>query len=45
MINYSRFQLANGLQLIIHEDHSTPLVAVDVLYKVGARDESPDKTG
>ncbi len=45
MINFSRFQLDNGLQVIVHEDDSTPMAAVNVLYKVGARDESPDKTG
>ena len=45
MINYSRFQLENGLRVIVHEDDSTPMAAVNVLYDVGARDESPDKTG
>ncbi len=37
--------LDNGLVVIIHEDDSTPMAAVNVLYNVGARDESPDKTG
>lgn len=45
MINFSRFELANGLRVIVHEDNSTPMVAVNVLYNVGARDESPNKTG
>ena len=45
MIEFSRFELENGLKVIVHEDDSTPLVAVNVLYNVGARDESPDKTG
>ncbi len=45
MINFSRFELANGLKVIVHEDDSTPMAAVNVLYNVGARDESPDKTG
>ena len=45
MINFSRFVLANGLKVIVHEDDSTPMVAVNVLYNVGARDESPEKTG
>ena len=45
MIAFSRFELDNGLRLIVHEDTSTPLVAVNILYNVGARDESPDKTG
>lgn len=45
MIEFSRFELDNGLRVLVHEDHSTPMAAVNVLYNVGARDESPDKTG
>ena len=45
MINFSRFELANGLRVLVHEDNSTPMAAVNILYNVGARDESPDKTG
>ncbi len=45
MIEFSRFQLANGLRVLVHEDDSTPMAAVNVLYDVGAKDESPDKTG
>ncbi len=45
MINFSRFELANGLRVLVHEDDSTPMAAVNVLYDVGARDELPDKTG
>lgn len=45
MIEFSRFELANGLKVIVHEDKSTPMIAVNILYNVGARDESPDKTG
>ena len=45
MVNYTRYILDNGLTVIIHEDKSTPLVALNVLYKVGSKDESPDKTG
>ncbi len=45
MINFKRYQLKNGLRVIIHEDNSTPMVAVNMLYNVGARDESPSKTG
>ena len=45
MINFSRFQLENGLRVIVHEDDSTPMAAINVLYNVGAKDESPDKTG
>ncbi len=45
MIAYTRFKLSNGLKVLVNEDKSTPLVAVNVLYNVGARDESPEKTG
>ncbi|MFK7807179.1 MAG: M16 family metallopeptidase [Saprospiraceae bacterium] len=45
MIEYKRFQLSNGLRVIVHEDNSTPMVAFDMLYDVGARDESPEQTG
>jgi zinc protease len=39
------FQLDNGLQVLVHEDHSNPLVAVSVLYHVGSAREEPGKTG
>lgn len=45
MIQYERFSLSNGLKVLVHEDRSTPMVVVDVIYDVGARDENPDKTG
>lgn len=45
VIKYDRFVLKNGLRVLVHEDNSTPLVAVNVLYNVGARDESAEKTG
>lgn len=45
MINYSKFELPNGLRVLVHEDSSTPMVAVNVLYDVGSRDENADKTG
>ena len=45
MINFEKFELDNGLTVIIHEDNSTPLAAVNILYNVGAKDEHPDKTG
>ena len=45
MINYSSKTLSNGLKVLVHEDPSTPLVTVNILYRVGARDENPDKTG
>lgn len=45
MIHYQKRKLANGLTVIVNEDHSTQLCAVNVLYKVGARDEVSSKTG
>lgn len=45
MVNFSRRILPNGLRVLVHEDPSTPLVAVNVSYYVGSRDEQPDKTG
>jgi len=45
MINYNRFVLDNGLRVLVHEDASTPMAVVNVLYDVGARDEDPSKTG
>jgi zinc protease len=44
-IDYKKFTLSNGLRFIVHEDHSTPMAVLNVLYDVGARDENPDKTG
>ena len=45
MIKYHKHILQNGLRLIIHQDKSTPIVAVNTLYNVGARDEHYEKTG
>jgi zinc protease len=45
MINFEKFQLKNGLRLLVHRDESTPMAVLNVLYDVGARDESPEKTG
>lgn len=45
MIAYERFTLDNGLCLLVHQDKTTPMVAVNLTYKVGARDESPERTG
>ncbi|MFN0213634.1 MAG: M16 family metallopeptidase [Saprospiraceae bacterium] len=45
MTHFTRRILPNGLRVLVHEDHSTPLVAVNVSYFVGSRDEHPDKTG
>jgi len=45
MIQFERFKLANGLRVILHQDLSTPMVAFNVLYDVGAKDEDPERTG
>ena len=44
-IAFEKYALANGLEVILHEDHRMPEVAVDVWYKVGSRDEAPGRTG
>lgn len=45
MVKFEKFELDNGLKVIVHRDVSTPIVAVNILYNVGARDENPEKTG
>jgi len=45
MIHFDKFKLDNGLKVIVHKDINTPIVAMNILYNVGARDEDPDKTG
>ncbi len=45
MISYEKFTLSNGLRVIVHQDNTTPMVALNVLYDVGARDEDESKTG
>lgn len=45
MIDFDKFELDNGLKVIVHKDINTPIVAMNILYNVGARDEDPDKTG
>ncbi|AQG80209.1 M16 family metallopeptidase [Spirosoma montaniterrae] len=45
MIHYDEFVLDNGLRVFVHEDASTPMAAVNILYNVGSRDEDPDRTG
>ena len=44
-IKYVEYKLDNGLKVILHEDHSTPIVAVSVMYHVGSKNENPDRTG
>lgn len=45
MIQFQEFTLENGLRVVVHEDHSSPMAIVNVLYDVGSRDEDASKTG
>ena len=45
MISYEKMILQNGLTVLMHEDKNTPIASISVLYKVGSRDEHPEKTG
>ena len=44
-IRFEKYTLPNGLEVILHEDHSTPIVAVNTWYHVGSGDEKPGRTG
>ena len=44
-VPYQTFTLPNGLQVLLHEDHSVPLVTVNIWYHVGSADEKPGRTG
>lgn len=44
-IAFEQYHLPNGLRVILHEDHSTPIVAVNIWYHVGSKNERPGKTG
>lgn len=45
MVQFERFSLSNGLRVIVHQDTSTPMAVVNVMYDVGAKDEDPSRTG
>ncbi|RPD50985.1 M16 family metallopeptidase [Paracnuella aquatica] len=45
MVHFDRFVLNNGLRVLVHQDTSTPMAVVNVMYDVGARDENPAQTG
>ena len=45
MVKFNRFILDNGLRVIVHEDNTTPMAVLNILYDVGARDENPEQTG
>ena len=44
-IRFEKYTLPNGLEVILHEDHSTPIVAVNTWYHVGSGDEKVGRTG
>lgn len=44
-IKFTEYDMPNGLKVILHEDHSTPIVAVSVMYHVGSKNENPERTG
>ncbi|MBL7784011.1 MAG: insulinase family protein, partial [Saprospiraceae bacterium] len=44
-VPYTKFTLPNGLRLIVHEDHKAPIVAVNIWYHVGSKNEKPGKSG
>lgn len=45
MVKFNRFKLDNGLRVLVHEDSTTPMAVLNILYDVGARDENPEQTG
>lgn len=44
-IAFEEFDLSNGLHVILHENHTTPIVVVSVMYHVGSKNENPERTG
>ena len=45
MLNLQQYELGNGLRVVLNEDHSAPLVAVNLWYHVGSKNERPGRTG
>ncbi len=45
MVQFERFSLENGLRVIVHQDTSTPLAVLNIMYDVGSKDEDPGRTG
>jgi predicted Zn-dependent peptidase len=45
MIQFEKFKLKNNLTVIVHQDKSTPMACINIIYDVGARDEDENKTG
>lgn len=44
-VEYVEYDLPNGMHVILHEEHATPIVAVSVMYHVGSKNENPNRTG
>ena len=44
-VEFEKYTLENGLDVILHQDNSTPVITTSVMYHIGAKDESPGKTG
>src|SRR3972149_8975217 len=44
-LKFEKYRLSNGLEVILHEDHSIPIVAVNIWYHVGSKNEKPGRTG
>ncbi|MEI6872714.1 MAG: insulinase family protein, partial [Verrucomicrobiota bacterium] len=44
-IEYTEYSLANGLRVILHQNHQAPVINTYVLYRVGSKNERPDRTG
>lgn len=44
-VPFEKFRLANGLTVVVHEDHKAPLVAVNVWYHIGSKDEPEGRHG
>ena len=45
IIQFEEFTLDNGLRVIVHEDHKAPIIASNLWYHVGSKNENPGKTG
>ena len=44
-IEFEEYTLENGLHVILHQDNTTPIVAVSIMYHVGSKNEDPERTG
>ena len=45
MVDFEQYVLKNGLRVVLHQDNTTPIVAVSILYHVGSKNEDPERTG